>query len=423
MFYLVAKTSDKNIYVDSAPGVTYELEIPSRLAAPVLAKWKVNWTHDKENPVDAEDFKNGTANGLRIDITASKESIPPGGSAYLLKAYVYNSKEDAEASTVENPGNRVIKIYPQTYEDNFVPVQMNMENAQDYYHFMNNFSIRYAGKWIVYYTRISSGNSSVSSQWVKVGTVQLPYAKLTAPEVEADTVEEKETVKVTDTPEVPSHEEQWNAERTVLKWSSIDCAEVYSINLKGKLTETEAGQDNKLEGKLRVIETTETVDGEEQKKVELQQYVYRKVKEKTETSEEEWKWIWENVKEKEDDSQEDVPDEEKIHTFEPEVYNVTIESNYVSDSGAYNYYTITLKPVIIAEPDGKGGFRYTLKLPDLESVKDTNEVSVEHDNFIVTETAVFKADVLANVKAEDAGSGNGSDAYVASKETEIKWSR
>lgn len=421
--YLVAKTSDKNVYVDSAPGVTYELEIPSRLAAPVLDGWKVSWTHDKEKPVDAEDFKNGTEEGLRINIAASKESIPPGGSAYLLKAYVYNSKEDAEASTVENPGNRMIKIYPQTYEDNFVPVQMNMENAQDYYHFMNNFSIRYAGKWIAYYTRISSGNSSVSSRWVKVGTVQLPYAKLTAPEVEADTVEEEEKVKVTDTPEVPSHEEQWNADRTVLKWSSIDCAEVYSINLKGKLTETEAGQDNKLEGKLRVIETTETVDGEEQKKVELQQYVYRKIKEKTETSEEEWKWIWENVKEKEDDSQEGVPDEEKIHTFEPEVYNVTIESNYVSDSGAYNYYTITLKPVIIAEPDGKGGFRYTLKLPDLESVKDTNEVSVEHGNFIVTETAVFKADVLANVKAEDAGSGNGSDAYVASKETEIKWSR
>lgn len=421
--YLVAKTSDKNVYVDSAPGVTYELEIPSRLAAPVLDGWKVSWTHDKEKPVDAEDFKNGTAEGLRINIAASKESIPPGGSAYLLKAYVYNSKEDAEASTVENPGNRMIKIYPQTYEDNFVPVQMNMENAQDYYHFMNNFSIRYAGKWIAYYTRISSGNSSVSSRWVKVGTVQLPYAKLTAPEVEADTVEEEEKVKVTDTPEVPSHEEQWNAERTVLKWSSIDCAEVYSINLKGKLTETEAGQDNKLEGKLRVIETTETVDGEEQKKVELQQYVYRKIKEKTETSEEEWKWIWENVKEKEDDLQEGVPDEEKIHTFEPEVYNVTIESNYVSDSGAYNYYMITLKPVIIAEPDGKGGFRYTLKLPDLESVKDTNEVSVEHGNFIVTETAVFKADVLANVKAEDAGGGNGSDAYVASKETEIKWSR
>lgn len=421
--YLVAKTSDKNVYVDSAPGVTYELEIPSRLAAPVLDGWKVSWTHEKEKPVDAEDFKNGTAEGLRINIAASKESIPPGGSAYLLKAYVYNSKEDAEASTVENPGNRMIKIYPQTYEDNFVPVQMNMENAQDYYHFMNNFSIRYAGKWIAYYTRISSGNSSVSSRWVKVGTVQLPYAKLTAPEVEADTVEEEEKVKVTDTPEVPSHEEQWNAERTVLKWSSIDCAEVYSINLKGKLTETEAGQDNKLEGKLRVIETTETVDGEEQKKVELQQYVYRKIKEKTETSEEEWKWIWENVKEKEDDSQEGVPDEEKIHTFEPEVYNVTIESNYVSDSGAYNYYMITLKPVIIAEPDGKGGFRYALKLPDLESVKDTNEVSVEHGNFIVTETAVFKADVLANVKAEDAGSGNGSDAYVASKETEIKWSR
>ena len=421
--YLVAKTSDKNVYVDSAPGVTYELEIPSRLAAPVLDGWKVSWTHDKEKPVDAEDFKNGTAEGLRINIAASKESIPPGGSAYLLKAYVYNSKEDAEASTVENPGNRMIKIYPQTYEDNFVPVQMNMENAQDYYHFMNNFSIRYAGKWIAYYTRISSGNSSVSSRWVKVGTVQLPYAKLTAPEVEADTVEEEEKVKVTDTPEVPSHEEQWNAERTVLKWSSIDCAEVYSINLKGKLTETEAGQDNKLEGKLRVIETTETVDGEEQKKVELQQYVYRKIKEKTETSEEEWKWIWENVKEKEDDLQEGVPDEEKIHTFEPEVYNVTIESNYVSDSGAYNYYMITLKPVIIAEPDGKGGFRYALKLPDLESVKDTNEVSVEHGNFIVTETAVFKADVLANVKAEDAGSGNGSDAYVASKETEIKWSR
>lgn len=421
--YLVAKTSDKNIYVDSAPGVTYELEIPSRLDAPALESWKVSWTHDKARPVDAEDFKNGTANGLRVDIRASAGSIPPGGSAYLLKAYVYNTQADADASTVEDPGKNIVKIYPQTYEDNLIPVQMNMENAQDYYHFMNDFSIRYAGKWIAYYTRISSGNSSVSSQWVKVGTVQLPYAKLTAPKVEADSKEEGEIVEVTDTPEVPSHKEQWKAERTVLKWSSIDCAEVYSINLNGKLKETESGKDNDLEGKLRVIETTETVDGKEQKKVELQQYVYRKVKEKTDQQDEEWKWIWETVKEKEDDSQDNIPYEEKIHTFEPEVYNVTIESNYAADTGAYNYYTITLKPVIIAEPDGKGGFNYILKLPDLESVEDKAGISVTHDNFIVTETAVFKADVLANVKAEDTGSGNGSDAYVASKETEIKWSR
>ena len=423
--YLVAKTSDKNIYVDSAPGVTYELEIPSRLDAPALESWKVSWTHDKARPVDAEDFRNGTANGLRVDIRASAGSIPPGGSAYLLKAYVYNTQADADASTVEDPGKHIVKIYPQTYEDNLIPVQMNMENAQDYYHFMNDFSIRYAGKWIAYYTRISSGNSSVSSQWVKVGTVQLPYAKLTAPKVEADSEEEKEIVEVevTDTPEVPSHKEQWKAKRTVLKWSSIDCAEVYSINLNGKLKETESGKDNDLEGKLRVIETTETVDGKEQKKVELQQYVYRKVKEKTDQQDEEWKWIWETVKEKEDDSQDNVPDEEKIHTFEPEVYNVTIESNYAADTGAYNYYTITLKPVIIAEPDGKGGFNYTLKLPDLESVEDKAGISVTHDNFTITETAVFKADVLANVKAEDMGSGNGSDAYVASKETEIKWSR
>lgn len=414
VIYLVAKTQMSNIFVDSALGVTYELEIPTRLDTPTNLVWNKNWEHDVQNPVDAANFAAGNSNSIQVRITADAASVPPGDSAYLLKAYVYDSEADAHAATVTEPGNYSY-IYPRSYGENKVPIQMDVENEFNYYHYMSDFSIRYAGKWIVYYARISSGNGYISSHWVKASEpMQLPFVRLATPEVSSDTTLKKMTVTINDTPNMPEHEEEWTAEHTVLNWRSVECAEVYSIDLLGEVKQPESGvQTETITGKLRVVETTQIVDGVEKQQVNVQQYVQRKVS----TDTERWEWVWENVNEQEHDVENETLLEKWTHTFELDIYNVHVESNYVTAANIYSYYSLTLKPELIAVEKSSGGFDYTLKLPDVTSMKDMDRTVVENDKFNVTQKAAFQANVRVNVSDEETD----SDAYVASATAEIEW--
>lgn len=415
--YLVAKTNESNVYVDSALGVTYELEIPERLNAPTLTNWTVNWSHDVNSPVAATDFEAGNTQGLKVELTASEGSIPPGGSAYLLKAYVYDSEDDAKQATLTDTGN-AIYTYPLSYQQSLIPIQMDVKDSYNYYHYMRDLSIRYAGKWIVYYARISSGDGYVSSAWVKTSEpTQLPYVKLTAPQVSSDTASKDIAVEITDNPDMPSHEETWAAEHTILKWNSINCADVYTVTLSGLIKDSINSSNKEITGNLRILENTEVVNGTEQKKVQLQQYVYRQISEDSN----EWKWIWETVNEVVDETQNGIPEENRTHTFILDLYNIDVESNYEAEPGVNNSYKMTLKPELTAVPNGSGGFNYTLKLPDVTSMKDTNEMEIHHEKFNVTQKVVLKANVRENVNDEDTTSNNNSYAYVESDETEIKW--
>ena len=59
--------------------------------------WQTNWTHHADNYIAAEAFTNG---GMTVTLTPNDNaSVPPGGSAYLLKAYVYDSAAKAKAAT------------------------------------------------------------------------------------------------------------------------------------------------------------------------------------------------------------------------------------------------------------------------------------------------------------------------------------
>lgn len=403
--YLVAESSNSAVFIDSAVGVTSEIQVPARIASPKVT-WNVNWTYDTNQPMESADFLSG---GLRVGLRADSSSIPPGGSAYLLRAYVYNSLSDANQATASDPGN-----YTTVYPTGNVPVQMDVSNAQNYYHLFDNLSIKYAGKWVVFYARISSGAGSVSSLWTRSTVAyQLPYVKLAQPGVTSDTKSYSLEATVQTTPNVPGSVQIWNARHTVLEWNSVDCADVYSINLTGQVTDLTAANGMKaLQPQIRVLETT---DASGTKKASVQQYVWKIIKEATGTQPAQWGYAWEAIAENPTSYPANTPETDKVHTWDISTYSVPISSSYTAESGNPNYYTLTLTAQVEAQLQADGSMHYTLKLPDVEQMTAADGSTVTHTDFTITNMAVFIANVQKNLEATP------SSAYAASDSCEIKW--
>lgn len=403
--YLVAESSNSAVFIDSAVGVTSEIQVPARIASPKVT-WNVNWTYDTNQPMESADFLSG---GLRAGLRADSSSIPPGGSAYLLRAYVYNSLSDANQATASDPGN-----YTTVYPTGNVPVQMDVSNAQNYYHLFDNLSIKYAGKWVVFYARISSGAGSVSSLWTRSTVAyQLPYVKLAQPGVTSDTKSYSLEATVQTTPNVPGSVQIWNARHTVLEWNSVDCADVYSINLTGQVTDLTAANGMKaLQPQIRVLETT---DASGTKKASVQQYVWKIIKEATGTQPAQWGYAWEAIAENPTSYPANTPETDKVHTWDISTYSVPISSSYTAESGNPNYYTLTLTAQVEAQLQADGSMHYTLKLPDVEQMTAADGSTVTHTDFTITNMAVFIANVQKNLEATP------SSAYAASDPCEIKW--
>lgn len=403
--YLVAESSNSAVFIDSAVGVTSEIQVPARIASPKVT-WNVNWTYDTNQPMESADFLSG---GLRVGLRADSSSIPPGGSAYLLRAYVYNSLSDANQATASDPGN-----YTTVYPTGNVPVQMDVSNAQNYYHLFDNLSIKYAGKWVVFYARISSGAGSVSSLWTRSTVAyQLPYVKLAQPGVTSDTKSYSLEATVQTTPNVPGSVQIWNARHTVLEWNSVDCADVYSINLTGQVTDLTAANGMKaLQPQIRVLETT---DASGTKKASVQQYVWKIIKEATGTQPAQWGYAWEAIAENPTSYPANTPETDKVHTWDISTYSVPISSSYTAESGNPNYYTLTLTAQVEAQLQADGSMHYTLKLPDVEQMTAADGSTVTHTDFTITNMAVLIANVQKNLEATP------SSAYAASDPCEIKW--
>lgn len=403
--YLVAESSNSAVFIDSAVGVTSEIQVPARIASPKVT-WNVNWTYDTNQPMESADFLSG---GLRVGLRADSSSIPPGGSAYLLRAYVYNSLSDANQATASDPGN-----YTTVYPTGNVPVQMDVSNAQNYYHLFDNLSIKYAGKWVVFYARISSGAGNVSSLWTRSTVAyQLPYVKLAQPGVTSDTKSYSLEATVQTTPNVPGSVQIWNARHTVLEWNSVDCADVYSINLTGQVTDLTAANGMKaLQPQIRVLETT---DASGTKKASVQQYVWKIIKEATGTQPAQWGYAWEAIAENPTSYPANTPETDKVHTWDISTYSVPISSSYTAESGNPNYYILTLTAQVEAQLQADGSMHYTLKLPDVEQMTAADGSTVTHTDFTITNMAVFIANVQKNLEATP------SSAYAASDPCEIKW--
>lgn len=372
VIYVVAKATANGAYLDSLPGITTEITVPDRLAEPKVT-WNNNWKYDRSNPLAAAEFRN---DGMQIGVTANNAaSIPPGGSTYLLRAYIYDSKEAADTA---DP-TQAIACYPLTYGDKGVPAQMEMQNATNYYHNLTDMKLQYAGKWMVFYARISSGSGSVSSSWTTPGQVyRLPYVKLDAPTLNSDTQDTKVTVNVADTPYVPGTDMDWAAERTAVNWQSVDGADLYEMDLTGTVKGSGSSADL-LISSVRIKESEDSVQVE-----------YLK--------DENWTPI----------NSENNADGNSTYVI-PD-YQVVIKDSY----GA-KYYTLTLKAELIVSSTDDG-YAYTLILPDVEEMRDENATTVTNDNFKVTDKVEITSDVQENLNGT-------SDAFVASKTAEVTWNR
>ena len=108
VIYLKAKASADSAYLDSVAGITNELEIPTVCRNRRLHGRQTGHI-TRTTILQQKAFTNG---GMTVTLTPNDNaSVPPGGSAYLLKAYVYDSAAKAKAATQTDPGDYV-QAYP-----------------------------------------------------------------------------------------------------------------------------------------------------------------------------------------------------------------------------------------------------------------------------------------------------------------------
>lgn len=408
VIFLVAKAAaggtGADAYIDSTDGVTYELQIPNRIQAPNVT-WSKNWSYDKNAPMEADSFTNG---GLTIRLQADAGSIPPGGSAYLLKAYVY--EDEASANSAQMGTTNYLEEYPA----GDIPVQMDVTDSENYYHNLQNLSVKYAGKWIVFFTRISSGEGNVSSKWVKSDAYQLPYVKLAQPVIASDSKDVTVPVRVVTNPDLSDGEEQlWSAKRTELTWDSIECADALTMKLSGIVHENDMATTKKS-ADIRILED------QENHTVDVQQYLQEEQHYKDENGKDatRWVWVWKSVTEEVQEDQKDWADDQKTHLFKLDQYQVQIATSF---GGRPTYLTLTAE--LEAYPKSGGGFTYVLRLPDITSVKNLEGADVTYSNFAITDSVTVQANVKANLNDKDTSVTTTSDAYHASETTEVKWNK
>lgn len=403
VIYLKAMADKNSEYLDSVSGISYELDIPKRLAKPNV-KWSNNWKYDLKDNIEAKKFEDGA---MKISLTADDGSIPPGGSAYLLRACVYDNKDAADAATETDPGT-YIKNYP---ADASV-VQMDAENAHNYSHELKNLSIEYAGKWIVFYTRISSGGGNISSEWAKSDAYRLPYVKLESPQVTSEQEDYELKADVTETPDVPGEEKTWTAKRTALTWNSIKCADLFALDLNG--TVMDGTDKNELSKNFRIRQTKDGITVEAYRLVDVEKLVNGKKV----TSKE---WQWQKIEENAQDYPEGTPEQDIHHVFNLSDYSVAIESTYKAENGGTPLYSIELGTELDVVKNEDGTYSYTLRLPDISNVTAHDGCSVTHDNFNISQNAVFTANVTENIV--DDKEDQKSTAYIKSDETKIEWKK
>lgn len=398
VIYLKAMAVENSQYLDSLPGVTTELTIPSRLAAPKVS-WSAGWRYDKQVPVTAADF----LNSLQINLTAELDSIPPAGSAYLLCAYIYDSQEKAQSASLTNPGT-YLAAYPVSYQENRVPVQMDVKSSMEYYHVLQNLSIDYAGKWIAFYARISSGSGSVSSAWTKAGQAfRLPYVKLDTPDISSDTVWTKVNAQVSDSPDIAGQpaELPWEAEHTRINWSSVDGAGVYEVTSTEKADISGGAVD--LTRNIRIQESADSV-----------------------TVSQQWPGLsgynvngWSEAAGEQTD--------ENIWRFDlayPDAFadDIAAQGYYDTPSGTRSYYTVKETAALYVTRNDDGTWSYSLELPDINKLTardkaddgSTEETTFPNESSRIVSKVTVRANVAENL------SGNPSDAYAGSDSAEVK---
>lgn len=207
--YLVAVAADDSGYADSPNGIVYTMTVPMRLDTPSV-KWSYNWNATANNPIPAADFRSG---GLQVTVTpkTGTNSVPPGGSTYLLRAKITGT----DGTTV-------------TY-----PVSAMSESGGSYVCSLTDLDTKYAGCSVRFEARISQSAGQVSSVWVSSGDVVFPRVKLEAPSASLANVNETLAVSYGPMNRLINTAE-WAAQLTALSWDEVADADLYRIELTDK---------------------------------------------------------------------------------------------------------------------------------------------------------------------------------------------
>lgn len=207
--YLVAVAADDSGYADSPNGIVYTMTVPKRLGMPSV-KWSYNWNAAANNPIPAAGFRSG---GLQVTVTpkTGTNSVPPGGSTYLLRAKITGT----DGTTV-------------TY-----PVSAMSESGGSYVCSLTNLDTKYAGCSVRFEARISQSAGQVSSVWVSSGDVVFPRVKLEAPSASLANVNETLAVSYGPMNRLINTAE-WAAQLTALSWDEVADADLYRIELTDK---------------------------------------------------------------------------------------------------------------------------------------------------------------------------------------------
>lgn len=416
LIYIVAQAfPDSTQYVNSVEGITYDLTIPERIRKPSVT-WEMGWEYDRGKPVSVEEFqaedelKEGK---LTVKVTPEPDSIPTGDSSYLFKGYVFESREAAEASKPDIEAGKVmgtaglLATYPAADGDRLTPVAMESGSGNTYIGTIRGVSAQHAGKWLLLYTRISSGNGQVSSQWTASEIVRLPYVRLNQPEVTVDSQEREITLETGSNPDLLGTE-VWKSSRTALHWDDVEWADSYYITLKPKTLNPDTDRaEVSPEQTYRIVEEADETAADTGNRKAA---VYRKTvrfDEQQGVDVEEWEPI-EPVKPA-------IPDESQITLFELSDYWVKDENGGYTEAEIPYAYRVKLNARLEAAWDEENGFRYTLILPDAESLTTLNGTVLSDVGLVITEKVLLSSDVAVN--APDGLSQ--SDAYTNSGDFEV----
>lgn len=428
--YLVAKAApDDAQYTDSLEGAAYELTIPARIAPPDVT-WGKTWDYAVDNPVKAEDFQAADPllpGSLKVTVTPNAGSTQTGDSSYLLKAYVLDRnaftgavsgseaginelKAEVKAAIENDDAQKLAELgiaditYPakDPASGTLSPVVMDVNADDTYSHTLRGLSAEHAGKWILFYTRMSSGNGQLSSKWVPNEKVwRLPYVKLSAPAVTVTTQER--TVEATDNsnPDVPE-KETWTAGQTVLQWSNADLSDAYEITLTG--TDGNPGTSQTY----RIEEGTEAAGGgaDGQKKVT----VYHKTLSQDGTA-----IVWEEVDEEPQPAPgpgEGTDAQQRTFTFVLPGHQAVLDSSY-EEAGLSIPYHVELETILEVRWEQENGFGYTLILPDTASLKPKEGIEIKDPVRVTSRTDIW-SDVKENSR-EGVQPPAQSEAYVRSE--------
>ena len=412
LIYIVAQAAlDSAQYVDSVEGITYDMTIPQRLQEPTVT-WEMGWVYDRTSPVSVEEFqaedelKDGK---LTVKLTPDPDSIPTGDSSYLFKAYVFESQETAEAAKPEIEAGKtagmdgLLAAYPAPDGETLTPAVMEAESSNVYSGTVRGLTAQYAGKWILFYTRISSGNGQVSSKWTASEVVRLPYVRLDKPQVTVDSQEREVTLEAGSNPDLLGSE-TWQSSRTALHWNQVEWADSYYITLKPRTLDPDTDKaEVSQEQTYRIVEETDESDetaamgGKKvtvlRKAIAFDEQLGMDVE------------YWEPV-----EAQENQP-----LVFELEDYWAADENGVYTEAEIPYAYRVKLNSRLEVEWDEETGFKYTLILPDAESLTTVNGTVLSDPGLNVTEKALLSSDVFVN--APDGSSQ--SEAYTNSGEYEV----